>query len=270
MIHVRRRFLRLWPGAALIALITTLPGTVGCGGSPTGPDPVQQQPPPPPPPPPPAPPPTLTRLRYLAFGDSLTEGVVTTATNWRFVLTAGRSESYPFKLQQLLSARYTTQAPIVLNGGRAGEQAADALPRLQSVLNEARDTEVVLLLEGINDLNAFGEGRIPATVDAMKQLMREVKRRGMVPMVATMVPLNPSGRRASAAGWIQDYNRDLVRTAQVEGVMVVDLYSQFDVTLQGPDGLHPTEQGYLRMAEIFLAAIRAAFEQPATAGSLAR
>jgi lysophospholipase L1-like esterase len=270
MIHVRRRFSRLWPCVALVASFTGLAGSAACGSSPTGPDPVQQQPPPPPPPPPPPAAPTLTKLHYLAFGDSLTEGVVSTAANWRFALTPGRAESYPFKLQQLLSARYTAQSPIVLNGGRAGEQAADALPRLQSVLNDARDTEVVLLLEGINDLNAFGEGRIPAAVDAMKQLMREVKRRGMVPMVATMVPLNPSGRRAGAAGWVQDYNRDLVRTAQVEGVTVVDLYSQFEVALQGPDGLHPTEQGYQRMAELFLAAITTAFEQPATAASLAR
>ena len=271
MIHVRRRLLRLWPCVALVAFVTGLGGSAGCGSSPTGPDPVEQQPPPPPPPPPAAAP-RLSRLRYLAFGDSLTEGVVTTAiaANWRFALTAGRSESYPFKLQQLLSARYTAQSPSVLNAGRGGEQAADALPRLQSVLNEARDTEVVLLLEGINDLNAFGEGRIPAAVDAMKGLMREVKRRGMVPMVATMVPLNPAGRRAGAAGWVPEYNRDLVRTAQTEGVTVVDLYNQFDVSLQGPDGLHPSEQGYQRMAEIFLAAIRAAFEQPATAASLAR
>ena len=268
---MRRPLLRLWPCAALVALATALPGSYGCGSSPTGPDPVQQQPPPPPPPPPPAPPSArLTKLRYLAFGDSLTEGVVSTAANWRLALTPGRSESYPFKLQQLLSARYTAQSPIVLNGGRAGEQAADALPRLQSVLSEARDTEVVLLLEGINDLNAFGEDRIPAAADAMKQLMREVKRRGMVPMVATMVPLNPAGRRAGAAEWVQNYNRDLVRTAQAEGVTVVDLYSQFDVGLQGPDGLHPTEEGYQRMAEIFLAAIRAAFEQPAAAATQAR
>jgi lysophospholipase L1-like esterase len=270
MNYVRRRVLRLWSRAAFVAFVAALPGISGCGSSPTGPDPVQQQPPPPPPPPPPPAAPQLTKLHYLAFGDSLTEGVVTTATNWRFALTPGRSESYPFKLQQLLSARYTAQAPVVLNGGRAGEQAAEALPRLQSVLSEARDTEVVLLLEGINDLNAFGEGRIPATVDAMKALMREVKRRGMVPLVATMIPLNPAGRRAGAAGWVQDYNRDLVRTAQVEGVAVVDLYSQFDVALQGPDGLHPGEAGYQRMADIFLAAIRAAFEQPATAASLAR
>jgi lysophospholipase L1-like esterase len=268
---VRGRLLRLWPCAALVAFVAALPGNAGCGSSPTGPDPVQQQPPPPTPPPPPPPAEMrLTKVRYVAFGDSLTEGVVTTAANWRFARTPGRSESYPFKLQQLLSARYASQSPVVLNAGRAGEQAAEALPRLQTVLSEARDSEVVLLLEGINDLNTFGEGRIPAAVDAMKQLMREVKRRGMVPMVATMIPLNPVGRRASAAGWVQDYNRDLVRTAQVEGVTVVDLYGQFDVALQGPDGLHPSEQGYQRMAEIFLAAIRTAFEQPATAATLAR
>ena len=262
----RCRWTRPWLGV-LFGLLMSMAGASACGSSPTGPGPVV---PPPPPPPPPPPAPQLGKLRYMAFGDSLTEGVINTAVIWLFQLTPGRSESYPFKLQQLMSARYTDQQPTVLNAGRAGERAAAALPRLQSVLDEAPDTEVVLLLEGINDLNQFGEDRIPATVEAMKTLMREVKRRGMMPLLATHPPLNPDGRRGDSAPLVPEYNRDLIRTAEAEGVIVVDLFGNFDLSLQGPDGLHPSEQGYARMAEIFLDAIKNAFELPAPAAILPR
>ena len=49
-----------------------------------------------------------------------------------------------------------------------------------------------------------------------------------------------------------------------KGAMVVDIYPQFDLSLVGPDGLHPTAAGYARMAQVFSEAIEAAWDQPAS------
>ena len=49
-----------------------------------------------------------------------------------------------------------------------------------------------------------------------------------------------------------------------EGAMFVDLYNGIMpevATLIGVDGLHPTEAGYRRIAEVFLAAIAANLEE---------
>ena len=57
---------------------------------------------------------------------------------------------------------------------------------------------------------------------------------------------------------------DRIRTtAAGEGAVLVDLHAALsaDVTRYiGIDGLHPTEAGYLRMAEVFFDAIRATLE----------
>ena len=45
---------------------------------------------------------------------------------------------------------------------------------------------------------------------------------------------------------------------------VTSIKNQFDENgLIGPDGLHPTAEGYARMTQIFFEAIRANFEAPA-------
>ena len=49
---------------------------------------------------------TLGVSRILAFGDSMTEGT-TSPTFTAFTLTPGLSVSYPFKLQTMVTARYT-------------------------------------------------------------------------------------------------------------------------------------------------------------------
>jgi lysophospholipase L1-like esterase len=58
--------------------------------------------------------------------------------------------------------------------------------------------------------------------------------------------------------------------AAVENVAVIDTFSQFDVALQGPDGLHPSAAGYARMAEIVFERIKALYEQPAAAATPSR
>ena len=262
------RFARV-PGA--IASLAILGILSACGSNPVGPTPTP--PPvviPPPTPQPPVPPPVaprLSQLRFLAFGDSLTFGVVHLAVTTS--LDAGLPVSYPYKLQTMLKERYTDQQPIVMNAGQGGERASEALLRLRTVLKES-DPDVVLLLDGANDLLALGEGGIPATVDAMKELVRNIKGAGATPLLLLQPPQRDGLPKAAAAPFLDDYNDDLRRMAAVENVTVIDLYSQFDVALQGPDGLHPSEAGYARIAEIVFTAIKSLYELPAAAANQAR
>lgn len=208
--------------------------------------------------------PFLKATRYLAFGDSLTEGVVTSGNSPFTGLTAGLPVSFPFQLDELLRDRYPDQNPVVFNAGRAGENAVDALPRLRAVLDEA-DADVLLLLHGANDLNG-GIGRVPATLEAIRGMIREARGRGVAVMLATQPPQCTGGTppRGGAASFLAGFNQSLAAMGTQEGARIVDLFSKVDVSLQGPDCLHPKAAGYTRIAEIFFDEIIAAFERRRT------
>lgn len=252
----------------LLGLATTAVLAAACGGSqPTTPTPIvvtPQEPTPPPPPPPP--PPVLGITRILAFGDSMTEGTVSIPLPLA-LLTAGKPESYPFKLHTLASARYTTQSIVVLNAGKAGEVATDSLTaaRFTGALSEAKP-QVLLLMEGANDLNGAIVS-LSATVNAMEDRVREAQGRGIFVMVATIPPQRPGpGTKTSTPDLLSRYNADLRTMAAKKGAQLVDVNALLPVSLIGQDGLHPTEAGYDRLAEIFLDAIKGRYEQ---AGSVA-
>ncbi len=75
----------------------------------------------------------------------------------------------------------------------------------------------------------------------------------MIPQVAS----RPRGN--TPVSELINYNNTLQLMCTQEGVVYVDLYNPMlpdAATLLGADGLHPTEAGYLRIAETFFAAIR--------------
>ncbi len=247
-----------------------------CGGgrTPTSPTPPPVDPPPVEPPPPPPPPPVLGITRILAFGDSMTYGT-TQAVYSPTLLTAGLPVSYPYKLEALLAATYTSQAIVTLNAGKPGEYATNPATRsrFDDTLTEAQP-EVVLLMEGANDLNNIPAGssinaKITATADALEDMVREaVERRHLKVMLATLPPQRPGGRNAGAAGFLDSYNDALRRISVKRGATLVDVNAQFPLSLIGQDGLHPTDAGYDKLAEIFRDAIVSAYD--ATPASLTR
>ncbi len=250
--------------------------TSGCSDPPTSPGPVAPSPQPPAPqpdpPPAPAPPPRIGVTRVLAFGDSLTAGTTSPPLNALvFALDAGLPRSYPFKLQALMTARYTDQTVEVFNTGIAGRRAADDRERFNAALSEARPG-IVLLMEGANDLNApfaAGEGvndRIRTTVSALEDMVRDASFRGVPVMLATLPPQRAGGRSAGAAAFLTRYNDALKAMAAAKGAEIVDVFAQFPLTDIGEDGLHPTEAGHTRMAAIWLEALKARFETAAAAG----
>jgi lysophospholipase L1-like esterase len=255
-----------------IALIAVL-GVAACGGhrSPISP------PPPPsdggnngggqPPPPPPPPPPTLKVTRIVAFGDSITEGTTSPAVQ-TLTLDAGKPDSYPYKLQVLETARYSAQTITVINAGSAGKRAQEDRGRLSDALSAAQP-EVLLLMEGTNDLglltlpglsNKAIQDGITATVNAMEDMVRDAQRRGVAVFVATILPQRAS--RASGAALVAPYNTALKAMIAKKGATLVDANAQFPLDMIGQDGLHPTDAGYGKLAEIFQTALANVYEVP--------
>jgi lysophospholipase L1-like esterase len=249
--------------AAALAAMSLL----ACGGGhATAPTPVVEQPAPQPTPdpPPPPPPPSLRVARIFAFGDSMTEGT-TSAPLPGLVLSPGLPQSYPYKLQTLVNARYTAQTIAVINDGKAGEHVVGsiALARFNNDLSAAKP-DLILLMEGANDLNDTTDmvnAAITDIVSTLEEMVKEAGRRQIPIMVATLPPQRPP---RSAAPNIGRFNDAVKVMAAKKGGILVDVNARMPLSLIGQDGLHPTEDGYQRIAEIYLDAIKGAYESAAT------
>jgi lysophospholipase L1-like esterase len=98
----------------------------------------------------------------------------------------------------------------------------------------------------------------------MRTIVQHAKAGGSRVFVASMIPQVAGRPRGNTpVSELLAYNTTLQLMSQQEGVVYVDLYSAMlpeAATLIGSDGLHPTEAGYSRIAEIFLNSIRTALE----------
>jgi lysophospholipase L1-like esterase len=224
----------------------------------------------------PATPPRLSATKFVAYGDSITEGFVqrcpTTVLNEPrllpigFVLAQGRAQpsptAYPAALQTMLAERYPSQAITVINEGAAGEDIQGGVANLAGILT-ADMPEVLLLQEGINTLNDRHAAGIPLVVDGLRTMIQEARSRSITVFAGTLLPERPGGCRAYdyAEGYddIIEANVQIRRMIGTEGAVLVDLYEAFNghtALLIGEDGLHPSAAGYQRMAEEFFKAIK--------------
>ena len=226
----------------------------GCGrdNAPTGPTPGAAR---------------LSRTRFMAFGDSFTAGEVTTpvmqATGLAHRLVVVPTASYPSVLQGQLQAAYPAQAAsiAVTNAGEPGERILDGVQRFPSAF-DANRPEVVLLMEGANGLPGVG----PDISASLMRIMVLGARNGRArAFVGSMIPQVPGRPRATTPEFeLLNYNRTLQQMSNEEGATFVDLYEAMlpeASTLIGSDGLHPTEAGYRRIADLFFAAIRGQLEE---------
>ena len=183
-------------------------------------------------------------LKYLAFGDSITEGVGD---------TGGNQNGYPGRLQGLLRAAGQNEARVV-NHGVGGETTAQGLSRIGSVLSSGGD--FILIMEGTNDINA----RISTNTIFfnLQQMVDRSKAAGVTPIWATIIPLRPS------AGTTAD--RDLAiamrQRSLNENRDLVDNYAEYSYTpsawpdlyntnLSGDPVGHPNARGYDVIAQTF-------------------
>jgi lysophospholipase L1-like esterase len=211
------------------------------------------------------PPPRLVGQRILAFGDSLTEGAVSPSL---MLLLVSIPHSYPFQLQDRLVPHYRVQSPVVLNEGIGGEKASDGgIRRFRSVLHQHRP-EIVLLMEGTNDLLDLEPGA-NAAMDALRGMVLEAKSQNVRVGLATIPPQRSGGQRNRdrVAALIPGFNDRVRALAAAEGVALIEVFDAMrtDLSLIGIDDLHPTERGYQFMADVYFEAIKRSFEERPTA-----
>jgi lysophospholipase L1-like esterase len=225
--------------------------------------------------------PQIEKITFVAFGDSVTEGQISEPCRawlpieeqWH-LLEVVPAESYPTKLQALLSARYTSQTITVANEGKGGEKVAAGASRLGGVL-DARRPEVLLLLHGFNDLRAAGDrgtfdDEIPRIAGELEDMMSAARARDVLVLAATMPAMDASGCRGQGAPGVTRMNDAIRRVAADEDAVVVDLYGGLGASplgVIGIDGLHPTAEGYTKIAQVWFEAIRRELEQPSTTGT---
>ena len=223
-----------------------------CGGStPTGPTKT----------------PSLSRTRFLAFGDSITAGEVTAPLGAGGPSSLSRklvvlpAASYPSQLTSLLQAKYPAQASafVVANMGVPGETVLEGEVRFPAAMISSR-AEAVLLMEGVAGLPVAGPDQ---STDVVQRMVQVAKVHGARVFVGSMVPTIEGRQRSASSAALVAYNLKLQQMARDEGAVYVDLYNALlpeAGTVIGVDGLHPTEVGYKRIADVFFAAIQANLE----------
>jgi lysophospholipase L1-like esterase len=215
--------------------------------------------------------PRLSLTSFLAFGDSLTSGEISVPVPslatpfsppiWRQVVVP--QASYPTQLENRLRGRYTVQPTIqMINAGRPGEWAQDGASRFVSVLTASR-AEVVLLLHGYNDIGTQLELGIDRASQALDFMVVEARSRGCRVFLATLPPPRLGGTHSLPTSLVTSFNSRVRNIASSRNAVLVDLYGNMLSGVSqyiGLDGLHPTEAGYARMAELFFDAIRTDLE----------
>ena len=193
-------------------------------------------------------PPKLAVTRFLAFGDSMTAGVVSASGGGRRLDV---HNAYPARLQRGLASRYMTQDVSVINAGLQGEHASQAVGRFNAELARHRP-DVVLLLEGANDLYGEQGSGAETAAAALDQMVAAAR---AVPVDVVLMTIPPQRNREAL---VNDFNERIRSIAGLRDAVFVDVHR---VLLEGPcsglstipcigsDGLHPTAQGYELMAQ---------------------
>jgi lysophospholipase L1-like esterase len=183
--------------------------------------------------------------KYIAFGDSITYGY------------GGTNDiGYPPKLETLLNNKIGPS--IVVNEGSPGERTDQGLMRVDSVLanNNAR---FILIMEGTNDVTNADS---PETVAFnLREICKHAIDYGTTPLLATLTP------RLDFLDYYvrEDYNPAIVAVAKELNITLVDQYTKMstDTARYMADGrLHPNDDGYALIAEIWFDAINNILNPP--------
>jgi lysophospholipase L1-like esterase len=164
-------------------------------------------------------------------------------------------EGYVPKLARLLSEQYGPGLELI-NSGLGGETSTEGVDRIGGEVR-LYQPDLVLLLHGIVDVNNELP-RFPVVRANVNEMMRIALRHNTAVIMGTYPPLNPEGFRIRGIDNIPRLNLVIRQEAKEYDVPIADHEEDWhgDVSMQGPDGLHPNDSGYEKMAETWFRAIQ--------------
>ena len=187
-------------------------------------------------------------LVVVALGDSLTAGYRTVDP-----YAIDPRVPYPVQLETLINGRLRGQTrAFVINLGVNGDDTNGMLWRFrQTVVTEK--PEIVVIWGGINDLGAAKDPeQVMENLTKLYDLCRET---GATPVACTLTPTRLTSTK------IRRLNELIRAYASEKDLVLVDLFYGL-VDVEGnlrqeysDDGVHLTQTGYRRIAEIVLGAI---------------
>ena len=196
---------------------------------------------------------SISRIRVLAFGASLTEG---------FYADGTRFHPYTIRLGQLLRSKFD-QVDIV-NAGVSGEAVLSGtmFERLKNLLRTEKNSSFdwVCLLAGTND-TIRDQVAAQWVFDGYQRLINEIHQHGAKTLAMTL-PETFVPRNAREDRQRQEFNRlireELIKTNPEKKIVVLDvdkLLPQHDLNpderkLIWDDGVHLTPTGYDRLADL--------------------
>jgi len=201
--------------------------------------------------------------RILCFGDSLTYGTTLQAPQALHANLVA-VEGYVPKLGRLIQANYVEARFELINSGVGGEGTSEGRIRLAADIRRLRP-DLVLLLQG-----AVDAGSVPPSFEAtrrnLRAMMNDVLSEGIDLIVGTVPPFHPDGFRSTGIHNVPVLNGIIREEAARLGVPVADHERAFgdDPGLQGPDGVHPNDNGYEVMASTWFAALQELMERSGT------
>jgi len=214
------------------------------------------------------------RIRYLAFGDSITVGYPRHDEDCpcEDLSECQQLCGYPHRLQNLLNAAGVDAG--VLNRGLGGEKTPEGLTRLDEVLAEGG--HVLLLMEGTNDISRNISPE--TTLYNLAEMGRKAMLRGFETVHVTLIPRIPEATvdrenvvSADIAQRIRDLafwtDRQLVDPFEVFST-TPDLFEDFYADLSGDPVGHPNARGFDLLAEIFFNVLTNVDTVPPVVGSV--
>jgi lysophospholipase L1-like esterase len=188
-----------------------------------------------------------------AFGDSITLGVL---EERRIRAALETSNNYPNILQGLLQR--LDPAWRVTNRGRGGELVQGGATRIGEVLRSDRPG-FILIMEGTNNASRCDDA---AFITAnLRTMVERAKANLTIPLLGT---IPPNFRNDPCAHDVIDAANSLIRAlASAEGIVLAEIFDGMNNrNLFGlapdRDPLHPNEQGYRVMADIWSNALKQA------------
>jgi lysophospholipase L1-like esterase len=191
--------------------------------------------------------------KYLAFGDSITEGRGDDPTR--------AALGYPPRLEVLLQTAGVSAT--VLNRGLGGERTPDALSRIDSVIAEGSPGDYLLLMEGTNDISRAISTE--TTIFNLDEMARRAEVKNLLALHATVIPRKPDAK-VDANNIVNDaLNGSIRNLAGVRQRREADPYEVFRTTpntfsfyvvaADDPVG-HPNAAGYDILARVFFNALQ--------------